>query len=282
MDWWRAALRAADRRELPLVGGLAALLIADGVVFPDGELTVTAVAAVALATVPLLWRRRAPQLALLAIAAGVFACLATLVPEHVVGVPLMVSAYFVAAAGDRLRSALTAVIVVAVAIGAVVLYLDEGAQWRDALLNGVLLLLAVATGDAVRARRAFRQATLAREAEQERERRADALRMVAEERLRIAQEVHDVVAHAMVAISVQAGTAAHVLDRRPEHGTHRTAGDQGRLGRGVDRSGPDARPAARRRRSRAPAADRGPVGPGRAGRPAARGRHRRRRGDRGS
>ena len=216
MDWWRAALRAADRRELPLVGGLAALLIADGVVFPDGELTVTAVAAVALATVPLLWRRRAPQLALLAIAAGVFACLATLVPEHVVGVPLMVSAYFVAAAGDRLRSALTAVIVVAVAIGAVVLYLDEGAQWRDALLNGVLLLLAVATGDAVRARRAFRQATLDREAEQERERRADALRMVAEERLRIAQEVHDVVAHAMVAISVQAGTAAHVLDRRPE------------------------------------------------------------------
>ena len=40
--------------------------------------------------------------------------------------------------------------------------------------------------------------------------------MVAEERLRIAHEVHDVIAHAMVAINVQAGLAAHVLDRRPE------------------------------------------------------------------
>lgn len=40
--------------------------------------------------------------------------------------------------------------------------------------------------------------------------------MVAEERLRIAQEVHDVVAHAMVAINVQAGVAAHLIDRRPE------------------------------------------------------------------
>ena len=34
-----------------------------------------------------------------------------------------------------------------------------------------------------------------------------------EERLRIAREVHDVVAHAMVAINVQAGVAAHLLDR---------------------------------------------------------------------
>jgi signal transduction histidine kinase len=41
-------------------------------------------------------------------------------------------------------------------------------------------------------------------------------RQVEEERLRIAREVHDVVAHSLAMINVQAGVAAHVADRRPE------------------------------------------------------------------
>jgi signal transduction histidine kinase len=45
---------------------------------------------------------------------------------------------------------------------------------------------------------------------------ADAERRLNEERLRIAREVHDVVAHAMVAINVQAGVAAHLLDQDTE------------------------------------------------------------------
>ena len=45
---------------------------------------------------------------------------------------------------------------------------------------------------------------------------AEGERRLGEERLRIAREVHDVVAHAMVAINVQAGVAAHLLDRDPE------------------------------------------------------------------
>ena len=40
-------------------------------------------------------------------------------------------------------------------------------------------------------------------------------RAVAEERLRIAQELHDVVAHSMSVIAVQAGVGAHVLDSNP-------------------------------------------------------------------
>ncbi|WP_308258499.1 sensor histidine kinase [Saccharothrix obliqua] len=41
-------------------------------------------------------------------------------------------------------------------------------------------------------------------------------RRLEEERLRIAREVHDVVAHSLAMINVQAGVAAHVADRRPE------------------------------------------------------------------
>jgi signal transduction histidine kinase len=44
----------------------------------------------------------------------------------------------------------------------------------------------------------------------------EALRRVDEERLRIARELHDVVAHTMATINVQAGMAAHVLTDQPE------------------------------------------------------------------
>ena len=46
--------------------------------------------------------------------------------------------------------------------------------------------------------------------------RQSAARALAEERLRIAQELHDVVAHSMSVIAVQAGVGAHVLTDRPE------------------------------------------------------------------
>lgn len=50
-----------------------------------------------------------------------------------------------------------------------------------------------------------------------RERAAERQHRLAErERLRIAREVHDVVAHSLAMINVQAGVAAHVADRRPE------------------------------------------------------------------
>jgi signal transduction histidine kinase len=49
-----------------------------------------------------------------------------------------------------------------------------------------------------------------------REREEQARRAVDAERLRIARELHDVVAHTMATINVQAGVAAHVIDRQPD------------------------------------------------------------------
>jgi len=208
--------RGADRRELPLALGLAVLLLVDGLLNLDGDLSVLALGALVLATAPVLWRRSAPHLALVASVVGALAVAPTLQPFEVVVVPVMVCGYSVAVASDRRGAVIAGTLTLAAVVGGVLASLDDGASWVDLLLDSALLLLAIVTGDAVRARRAFRASEQARAEEREREQRAEAQRLVAEERVRIAQEVHDVVAHAMVAISVQAGTAAHVLDRRPD------------------------------------------------------------------
>jgi signal transduction histidine kinase len=213
---WQAVWRGADRRELPLALALAVLLLVDGLLNVDGDLSVLAAGGLVLATAPVLWRRSAPHLALVASVAGAFAAVPTVAAYDVVVAPVMVCGYSVAVASDRRGAVIAGTFTVAAAVAGVLATLDDGASWTDLLLDSSLLLLAVVTGDAVRARRAFRASEQARAAERERERAAEAQRLVAEERVRIAQDVHDVVAHAMVGISVQAGTAAHVLDHRPE------------------------------------------------------------------
>src|SRR5262249_36824205 len=47
-------------------------------------------------------------------------------------------------------------------------------------------------------------------------RAGEQLRLLTEERLRIARELHDVISHSIATIGVQAGVAAHLLDRDPE------------------------------------------------------------------
>ena len=70
-------------------------------------------------------------------------------------------------------------------------------------------------GVAIQNRRLYSQQLEARAAMLERERDEEAKRAVADERLRIAQELHDVVAHSMGVIAVQAGVGAHVIDSDP-------------------------------------------------------------------
>jgi signal transduction histidine kinase len=55
-----------------------------------------------------------------------------------------------------------------------------------------------------------------RKAEQRRERARDRSRVVAEERMRIARELHDIVSHNLSLIAVQAGVANHIADDRPD------------------------------------------------------------------
>jgi signal transduction histidine kinase len=88
---------------------------------------------------------------------------------------------------------------------------------RSTLVLDVLIVAAAWwLGDGTRRRQEAVVTARQRAAELERAREELARRAVIEERLRIARELHDVVAHSMSIIAVQSGVGVHVLDSRPE------------------------------------------------------------------
>jgi signal transduction histidine kinase len=77
-------------------------------------------------------------------------------------------------------------------------------------------VMSAALGESVRSRKVIAVDALERAELAERTREEEARARVDAERLRIAREVHDTVAHAIAVINVQSGVTAHVLDKRPE------------------------------------------------------------------
>jgi signal transduction histidine kinase len=78
-----------------------------------------------------------------------------------------------------------------------------------------LVAVPVLAAEALRNRRSYIQLLLERLELAERTREEEAQRRAEQERLRIARELHDVVAHTLTTINVQAGVASHLLDREP-------------------------------------------------------------------
>lgn len=136
-------------------------------------------------------------------------------PENGLPIAAMIALYTVAARTPRKQSLIAAGIVVVVLVWLTVI----GAQGLDAagmVTNLAVFGIAYASGRYVQVRRAYTEQLELRAAEADESRRRDAERAVAEERLRIARELHDVVAHAMSVVAVQSGIAAHVLDQQPD------------------------------------------------------------------
>lgn len=80
-----------------------------------------------------------------------------------------------------------------------------------------LVAVPLLAAEALRNRRSYIKLLLERAELAERTREEEAQRRVEHERLRIARDLHDVVAHTLTTINVQAGVAAHLLDREPGH-----------------------------------------------------------------
>lgn len=167
-------------------------------------------------TVPLAWRRRAPLAALAVIAAAVVAQSLVAAPPVSFGtfLALMLATYSVAAHGDR-REALVGAAIGAVAASVQGLREPGDASAFEVVYGIVYFGGAWVLGRALRRRRLATVELRDRAARLEHEREARARAAVAEERGRIARELHDVIAHSMSVIVVQAGAAEQILEGDP-------------------------------------------------------------------
>ncbi|GAA0416281.1 two-component sensor histidine kinase [Acrocarpospora corrugata] len=155
----------------------------------------------------------------------VIAALASLVyygldfPDGPGWLALFVALYTLAAYGDGRRSLVIAGAgTAALAIG----WLFAAADIEPRAAIGWVFfrigvsIMSAALGESVRSRRVIAAEAQERAELAERTREEEARARVDAERLRIAREVHDTVAHAIAIINVQSGVTAHVLDKRPD------------------------------------------------------------------
>jgi signal transduction histidine kinase len=169
---------------------------------------------VLLHTLPLAGRRRFPGAVLALSVASGLAVAALGLPPEILGVAILVAVYTVAAYADRW----VPLVGLAVAeVGSAAVQLTSGRfQAPTVVSNALVIGAAWLVGHFVGVRRAYIRQLEERTAELERARAELARRAVVEERLRLARELHDVVAHAMSVIAVQSGVGAHVADTQPE------------------------------------------------------------------
>ncbi|MFI6348921.1 sensor histidine kinase [Streptomyces sp. NPDC050560] len=165
--------------------------------------------------VPLVWRRRCPLLMM----AALLCCVA---PYHGLDYNHLapsgasyVALYTLAATGRPLRTLLAGTCILAVSLS-VTLSVDTHRGVELLRISGwVLAFLLI--GGYVRVHRQHVAAVVERAERAERTREEEAARRVAEERLRIARDLHDLLAHSITLIGVQASVAAHVLAADPAH-----------------------------------------------------------------
>jgi signal transduction histidine kinase len=171
-------------------------------------------ALVLLHTLSLVARRRFPGTVLALVAVSGLAFAALDLPPDILGVAILVAVYSVAAYGSR-WVALAGLAAVEVALVAV--QLTPGRTGLGTLvINLGVVAAAWLLGHFAHTYRAYAARLEERTTELEQAREELARRAVVEERLRLARELHDVVAHAMSVIAVQSGVGAHVANTQPE------------------------------------------------------------------
>lgn len=189
-------------------------------------------------TLPLALRRRAPEIVLVVVAVAFFVGVTLRIPEvYVANVALFLAMYTVGAyVADRRRATVVRLLVI---VGMFVWLLvttfqtatdpsDDGLSRAGLfspfaafiliqfLVNAAFFGGAYFFGERAWADAQARRVLEERTAELELERERTAAQAVALDRVRIARELHDVVAHHVSAMGVQAGAARAVLDRDPE------------------------------------------------------------------
>ncbi|GHD83955.1 two-component sensor histidine kinase [Streptomyces naganishii JCM 4654] len=226
LDRARCRLRAHPLAlDAALAAGVLVCMVVGSFVDPRGDNGVTwgvrrpdalSLVLMAFGAAALVLRRRAPRSVLAVTGTVSLVECVTGAPRAPVAMSAVVALYTVAAATDRPTTWRLGLTTMTVLTGAAMLAGPLPWYAQENLAIFAWTGMAAAGGDAVRSRRAFVHAIRERAERAERTREEEARRRVAEERLRIARDLHDVVAHHIALVNVQAGVAAHVMDKRPD------------------------------------------------------------------
>jgi signal transduction histidine kinase len=220
--WARDGRMLVDVLVAALVGVFAVFDVATASAHDvPGERPADAVAylLVVAASASLVWRRRAPITVLVVVTALISTFW---LRDHgaylsVLGLPAL---YAVAAhADDRRRAwwALTlSIVVLMVAASVSLLDTADGFEYLNACSVTAFLIGAIAAGVVIRNRERIFVDTERRAAAAEADRLAEAERAVVRERSRIAREMHDVVAHSMSVVAVQAAAGREIVHADPD------------------------------------------------------------------
>jgi signal transduction histidine kinase len=195
-----------------LACSVAAVAVSNG--WDDGR--ATEIGAMAASCVPLAWRTRWPLPVAAATLAMGIAYLVTWPGFTLAPAACPVALYTLATRAGR-RVAWVAGLAAAAAITATyALVHPHVAVYAQPFIYFDLAVLATGLGVAVRDRRIRLAEAEARAENAERSRDEESRRRVAEERVRIARDLHDVVAHHITLVNAQAGVAHHLMRSEPE------------------------------------------------------------------
>jgi signal transduction histidine kinase len=212
--WCAAHPRLCDTALAVVMVGAILSATRVGLYVQHRPITVLDVVLIASANLPLALRRQAPRTVLLACCCGSVAYAATGSWEPLNNFGCLFALYTLACRGPQ-RTSLSAALLVEGVLCYTAIAAGGRPAWPEIAFAALFCVVAWAPGD-VRRVLADRNRQLAELTERlDRERAANARRAVVEERLRIARELHDVVAHHMSVISMQAGLARYVLRSDP-------------------------------------------------------------------
>jgi signal transduction histidine kinase len=188
-----------------LDGIVVAFTLASGVLvvpfLPYRPIIWLSIGLAAVSALALWWRRSRPVIVLLIVIIALIAG-RTVTPERDLSSPALIFAVYAVSVYDRSPVRLwvggIAIAIIVAAVGG--LLLGQYSTVRPIISTGAISLVAWVVGDYMRSRRQFFAELVARH-QQAREQAAE------EERLRIARELHDVVAHNVSVMAIQAGAA---------------------------------------------------------------------------
>lgn len=205
---------------MPDVVTSAAIVVAAFLPPPVPVFQPTGTLATVLVLLPVLvlpWRRRLPLPTLIAcLALFGLTALTTGTLSPGAGLAVAVATFQVTTRSTR-RTGLVVGVAAAVALMAMSVPVTIGSVFDPRVLQfGLLVAFATAAGDGARSHRAYIVAITERAERAERTREAEARRRVTEERLRIARDLHDAVAHQIAVISLNAGAATSAIDTKPQ------------------------------------------------------------------